>query len=38
LSDQTADFGGPATDFTFTVRQISAVFGAGHSATGVCHG
>lgn len=29
-ADQTADFGGPATDFTLRVAQLSAVYGAGH--------
>ncbi|MCP8884244.1 glycoside hydrolase/phage tail family protein [Devosia sp. XJ19-1] len=34
LADQTADFGGPAPVFDFTVRQISLVLGAGHAAMG----
>jgi hypothetical protein len=37
-ADQIADFGGPATDFSFSVHQISASLGAGHAATGVFHG
>lgn len=37
LADQAADFGAPATDFTFNVRQVSAAFGAGHGAIGAFH-
>jgi hypothetical protein len=33
-AQQTADFGGPATAFTFRVAQVSALYGPGHSATG----
>ena len=38
MSDQIADFGEPATDFTFAVRQVSAALGTGHSAIGEFHG
>jgi hypothetical protein len=34
LAQQTADFGGAATSFTFRVAQLSAVHGPGHWATG----
>jgi hypothetical protein len=37
-AEQSVDFGGPAPDFDFAVRQISPVLGAGHAATGVFHG
>jgi len=37
LADQTADFGGPASDFTYTVQQVSAALGVGHAATGAFH-
>lgn len=37
-ADQTADFGGPASDFAFTIAQLSPVLGAGHAAEGVFHG
>lgn len=30
LADQVSDFGGPATGFSFTVSQVSPVFGPGH--------
>ncbi len=35
LADQIADFGIPATGFTFNVRQVSAALGAGHGAIGM---
>jgi hypothetical protein len=35
LSEQTADFGGAAPPFAFSVRQVSAVLGGGHAAMGV---
>ncbi|MAN76129.1 MAG: hypothetical protein CML24_02730 [Rhizobiales bacterium] len=34
-ADQTADFGGPAGGFSFTVQQVSPVLGAGLAAQGV---
>lgn len=33
--EQSADFGGPVTSFTFSVSQISAALGAGHAAEGI---
>jgi len=33
-ADQTADFGAPATSFSFTIAQLSPVLGAGHAAVG----
>ncbi len=36
--EQSADFGGPATAFTFTVQQMSPVLGPGHAASGVFDG
>jgi hypothetical protein len=33
-AQQTADFGGPATAFTFRVAQLSALYGPGHPTTG----
>lgn len=36
--EQMADSGGPASSFTFTVAQISAVFGAGRAAEGAFYG
>ena len=38
LSDQTADFGGAAPAFAFSVRQVSPVLGAGHAAMGAFNG
>lgn len=35
---QTGDFGGPEAGFSFSVQQISAVFGPGHAAGGEYHG
>lgn len=37
-AQQSADFGGPAPAFTFTVWQVSAALGSGHPATGAFHG
>jgi hypothetical protein len=33
-AQQTTDFGGPATAFTFRVAQLSALYGPGHPTTG----
>ncbi len=38
LGDQTTDFGGAAPAFAFSVRQVSAVLGAGHAAMGAFNG
>lgn len=38
LGDQTADFGGAAPAFVYSVRQMSAVLGAGHAAMGAFNG
>jgi hypothetical protein len=38
LSDQTADFGGAAPAFAFSVRQVSPVLGLGHAAMGAFDG
>ena len=38
LDQQIADFGGPASNFTFTVTQISTVLGAGQVAEGAFYG
>ena len=38
LDQQIVDFGGPASNFTFTVAQISAVFGTGQVAEGAFYG
>ncbi len=38
LGEQEADFGGPASNFTFTIAQLSPVLGPGHAASGVYHG
>ncbi|HZY68959.1 MAG TPA: phage tail protein, partial [Devosia sp.] len=37
-AQQAADFGGPATAFSFRVAQVSAVHGPGHWATGEWNG
>jgi hypothetical protein len=37
MSQQTADFGGPPSGFTFTVAQLSAALGAGLAAQGAFH-
>lgn len=35
---QSADFGGPAENFDFTVQQVSAALGPGHAASGDFYG
>ncbi|MBJ3785170.1 hypothetical protein [Devosia sediminis] len=37
-AEQSADFGGPATNFNFSVRQVSPVLGAGHATMGTFNG
>ncbi len=34
-AQQTVDFGGSSSDFTFTIQQVSPVLGAGLAAQGV---
>jgi hypothetical protein len=34
-ADQTADFGAPPASFSFTVAQLSALYGPGHAARSI---
>lgn len=38
LAEQAADFGGAAPAFTYSIEQLSPVFGPGHTATGAFNG
>ncbi len=38
LAEQAADFGGAASPFTYSIEQVSPVFGPGHAAMGAFNG